>query len=62
MTFDEYDLPEPLLAAIRDLGFVTPTPIQAEALPMVLEGKDVAAQAQTGTGKSPCTRTRVSKS
>ena len=54
MTFDEYDLPEPLIAAVRDLGFVTPTPIQAEALPMVLEGKDVAAQAQTGTGKTAC--------
>ena len=52
MAFDEYELPESLLKAVRDLGFVTPTPIQAEALPMVLDGLDVAAQAQTGTGKT----------
>ena len=40
MPFDEYELPESLLKAVRDLGFVTPTPIQAEALPMVLDGLD----------------------
>lgn len=54
MKFDELNLPEPLLKAIRDLGFETPTPIQAQALPLVLEGRDVAGQAQTGTGKTAC--------
>ena len=54
MGFEEFDLPEPLQMAIRDLGFTVPTPIQAEALPLVLEGVDVAAQAQTGTGKTAC--------
>lgn len=54
MKFDELNLPEALLAAIRDLGFEKATDIQEQALPLVLEGKDVAGQAQTGTGKTAC--------
>jgi len=54
LKFDELNLLEPLLAAVRDLGFEQPTEIQEHALPLVLEGKDVAGQAQTGTGKTAC--------
>ena len=52
--FESLGLPEPLLAAIRDLGFVRMTAIQAQALPTMLKGDDVAGQAQTGTGKTAC--------
>jgi len=54
LKFDELNLLEPLLAAVRDLGFERPTDIQEKALPVVLEGRDVAGQAQTGTGKTAC--------
>ncbi|TNF23675.1 MAG: DEAD/DEAH box helicase [Deltaproteobacteria bacterium] len=54
MKFDELNLLEPLLAAVRDLGFEHPTEIQESALPLVLAGRDVAGQAQTGTGKTAC--------
>ncbi len=50
--FASLDLPEELLKGIDDAGFKFCTPIQAESLPIALEGKDVAGQAQTGTGKS----------
>ncbi len=50
--FEELDLPQPLLAALQEAGFTHCTPIQAEALPLALMGKDVAGQAQTGTGKT----------
>ena len=52
--FESLALPEPLLKAVRDLGFVTMTEIQAGALPALLKGQDVAGQAQTGTGKTAC--------
>lgn len=52
MTFDDLDLPEVVRAGIRDAGFDTPTPIQEKSLPHALEGRDVAGQAQTGTGKT----------
>ncbi len=45
-------LPEPLLRAVLDLGFVRPTPIQAEAIPPLLAGRDMTGVAQTGTGKT----------
>lgn len=54
MKFTELNLPEPLLRAIEDLGFEEATEIQARALPLLLKGKDVAGQAQTGTGKTAC--------
>lgn len=53
-TFESLGLSAPLLDAIRDLGFTDLTDIQAEALPTILLGHDVAGQAQTGTGKTAC--------
>jgi len=45
-------LSEPLLKAVKEQGYTTPTPIQLQAIPTVIEGKDVLAAAQTGTGKT----------
>jgi ATP-dependent RNA helicase RhlB len=52
MEFDSLDLPAPVHEGIRAAGFRTATPIQEAALPVALRGKDVAGQAQTGTGKT----------
>ena len=52
MTFDEFGLSEPLLRAVSEKGYTTPSPVQAEAIPAVLTGRDVMAAAQTGTGKT----------
>ena len=52
MSFDTLGLSAERLRAVRDAGFNTPTPIQAKAIPPVLEGRDVLAAAQTGTGKT----------
>ncbi len=52
MTFDELGLHPDLLRAIVDTGYTEPTPIQAQAIPVVLAGNDVMAGAQTGTGKT----------
>lgn len=51
-TFAEFAISEELLQAIGDMGFEEPTPIQAMAIPQILEGHDVTGQAQTGTGKT----------
>ena len=51
-TFDALGLSPELLRAVRELGFTTPTPVQAAAIPPALAGKDVLASAQTGTGKT----------
>jgi ATP-dependent RNA helicase RhlE len=51
-TFDALGLSPALLRAVRELGFTTPTPVQAAAIPPALAGKDVLASAQTGTGKT----------
>ena len=51
-TFAELGLNEQILAGVDALGFTTPTPVQAAAIPAVLEGRDVLASAQTGTGKT----------
>ncbi|EIF51686.1 DEAD/DEAH box helicase [Sulfurovum sp. AR] len=52
MSFTNLGLSEPLLKAIKEQGYDTPTPIQQQAIPVVIEGKDVLAAAQTGTGKT----------
>jgi len=52
MSFTQLGLAEPLLKAIEKRGFSTPSPIQEKAIPEVLQGKDVLAAAQTGTGKT----------
>ena len=52
MNFTDLGLAEPLLRAIREQGYDTPTPIQAQAIPLVLKGGDVMGGAQTGTGKT----------
>ncbi len=50
--FNDVDLPDELLAAVNDLGFERLTRVQEEVLPLSLEGRDVVAQAQTGSGKT----------
>jgi len=50
--FDSFDLDPRVLQGLRDAGFTHCTPIQAEVLPLTLAGRDVAGQAQTGTGKT----------
>ena len=52
MTFDELNLIDPILKALKEEGYTTPTPIQEQAIPHVLEGKDLLGVAQTGTGKT----------
>ncbi len=52
MTFDELGLTPEVLKAVAETGYTTPTPIQAEAIPHVLAGRDVLGLAQTGTGKT----------
>ncbi len=51
-TFAELGLNEHILAGVEELGFATPTPVQEQAIPAVLAGRDVIASAQTGTGKT----------
>lgn len=66
-TFSDLGLPENILKAITKMGFVTPTPIQEQTIPLLLAGRDVVGIAQTGTGKTAafglpiltgCTRTK----
>jgi ATP-dependent RNA helicase RhlE len=52
MTFDELKLAPAILKAVHEQGYETPTPIQAQAIPAVLEGHDLLGGAQTGTGKT----------
>lgn len=52
ISFNDIGLSEPLLKAVRDQGYDTPSPIQAQAIPAVISGRDVMAAAQTGTGKT----------
>ena len=51
-TFDTFPFIPELQAALRDMGFSTPTPIQVKAIPLALEGRDLIACASTGTGKT----------
>ena len=52
MTFDELGLDQKLVQAVKAEGYTTPTPIQVQAIPYVLQGRDVLGCAQTGTGKT----------
>ncbi|GAC16908.1 DEAD/DEAH box helicase [Aliiglaciecola lipolytica] len=52
ITFKELNLPEALLQAIEKVGYEKPSPIQAESIPLILQGHDLLGQAQTGTGKT----------
>ncbi len=52
MQFTDLGLSKPILDAVTEQGYDTPTPIQAQAIPAILDGKDVMAAAQTGTGKT----------
>jgi ATP-dependent RNA helicase RhlE len=52
MSFDQLDLSPPLLQAIEEQGYKKPTPVQEQAIPLILQGRDMLAGAQTGTGKT----------
>lgn len=52
MTFEQLELIEPIRKALKKEKYTTPTPIQAEAIPLVLDGSDLLGCAQTGTGKT----------
>lgn len=52
MTFEDFDLDERIVRAVKEKGYVIPTPIQVQTIPLVLEGHDVMGAAQTGTGKT----------
>ena len=51
-SFTDLDLPDALLRAIKQLGYESPSPIQGKSIPILLEGKNIIGQAQTGTGKT----------
>ena len=52
LAFSDLGLADPLLKGVQQMGFTHCTPIQADALPLALEGRDVAGQGRTGTGKT----------
>src|SRR6056297_1196510 len=52
MRFEELNISEPILRALKEENYATPTPIQEQAIPLILQGKDVTGSAQTGTGKT----------
>jgi ATP-dependent RNA helicase DeaD len=52
LKFDDLSLSDNVMKAVKKVGYETPSPIQAEIIPHVLEGRDVIGQAQTGTGKT----------
>jgi ATP-dependent RNA helicase RhlE len=52
MTFENLNLIEPILRAVKAEGYTEPTPIQEQAIPVLLEGRDLMGSAQTGTGKT----------
>ena len=51
-TFKEFGLIDELMKAIDDVGYETPSPIQLKTIPVLLQGRDIVGQAQTGTGKT----------
>lgn len=52
ITFESFNLTPAVLKALKDVGYETPSPIQAQAIPSILEGRDILGMAQTGTGKT----------
>ena len=52
ISFDSFGLPDELLQTVNNLGYESPSPIQAESIPPLLEGRDILGQAQTGSGKT----------
>ena len=52
MGFDTLGLSAAVLEAIEESGYTTPTPIQAQAIPLILQGRDLIGASQTGTGKT----------
>jgi len=52
MEFEDFNLSKETLRAVIEMGFEEATPIQARAIPAILQGKDIIGQAQTGTGKT----------
>ena len=52
MSFESLKLDPQILRALSSVGYKTPTPIQAKSIPVILEGHDLMASAQTGTGKT----------
>ncbi|MES9845181.1 MAG: DEAD/DEAH box helicase, partial [Candidatus Sedimenticola sp. 6PFRAG5] len=52
MSFETLGLSADILRAVKEQGYSEPTPIQRQAIPVVLQGKDILAGAQTGTGKT----------
>ena len=52
VTFEDLDLAEPVLEAIKKMNYVTPSPIQVKAIPVLLQGNNLLGTAQTGTGKT----------
>lgn len=50
--FNEFGLSDRMLTALTQMGFTTPTPVQAQAIPLALDGQDILGSAQTGTGKT----------
>ena len=52
LSFKDLNLPEPILQALDKVGYEKPSPIQAESIPLLLDGHDLLGQAQTGTGKT----------
>ena len=59
MSFDSLGLSPDILRAVAEQGYREPTPIQQQAIPAVLEGRDLMASAQTGTGKTAGLRAAV---
>ncbi|MDB5747498.1 MAG: helicase [Massilia sp.] len=51
-SFSDLNIPAPILKALKDVGYEAPSPIQAATIPLLMEGRDVLGQAQTGTGKT----------
>ena len=52
MSFEQFSLDQSVISGIKSVGYTTPTPIQQQAIPLALEGRDLLGLAQTGTGKS----------